>query len=409
MEDSITVGCNIQKDIKPISRLLAMKKRLHQQRNGQPKVSVETDSKLTGGKVIGKESESKTAKVKHSESESKVKAMSKCKSNGSLPQNGSVNPLSKIPKSHTYESDLDAGTAPRKSKKISRIFKSRSVEMKLGTENKVGIGKTIPRSKTTEVRIEDIAACEASPGGATVPKLNGYGAFSKLVNTKGRTQTSGGKYQNGIVQAQKNVPNTRSGDPIECSKLPGKHLLKPAYHQGFRRHDNNSQTMPKMAVKTDSRSCGELKQQMRTYTRVLITEGATVPEEQFRMRTSSDGYTVNYIKREISANAVSTIARNATCGTNVNQAQKCSEDLLQDSGVSDEGGFRPRPLKKIGSKDVDTAENEKRPQNTMHQREPLKLTQAPEGRDRQSEGSKSNDGESNLYSCIIHQSLFDHR
>ena len=386
MEGSVTVGPKVQKDVKPMSRLLAMKNRLHQQRNSRPKDGAESDSKPPDEKA--KESESKQTKVRHCESDSKLKAkeMYKYKSNGSLPQNGSVNPLSKVPKSHTFESGLDRGAGSRKSK-ISRIFKSRSVEMKLGTESKVGVAKRTPRSKTTEVRIEDLPA-----GGATVPKMNGYGTFTKLASANGRTKTPAGKPVNGGIHTPKNVPNMKCGGSSESLKLPVKQVTKPAYQGSLHRQDIRSQTAKRTPGKTDSKPCVELKQDAKTYqySRVLNTDGATVPGEQFRKRTSSDGYAVKYIKREISTNMSSVahaVACSSTGDTNANQPPNRLEDVLQVSGVSDDGGFRPRPSKNVTAKDVGTAENER------HKRAPLKLTQALEGQDRQPDRTRTTEGE----------------
>ena len=384
MEGSVTIGPKVQKDVKPMSRLLAMKNRLHQQRNSRPKDGVESDSKPPDEKAKEKESESKQTKVKHCESESKLKAkeMYKYKSNGSLPQNGGVNPLTKIAKSHTFESGLDRGSGSRKSK-ISRIFKSRSVEMKLGTDSKVGVAKRTPRSKTTEVRIEDLPA-----GGATVPKMNGYGTFTKLVSANGRTKTSAGKPANGVIHTPKSVPNMKSGSSSESLKLPVKQVTKPTYQGSLHRHDNRSQVAKRTPGKSDSKPCVELKQDAKTYqySRVLTPDGATVPGEQFRKRTSSDGYAVKYIKREISTN-MSSVACSSTGGTNANHPPNRSEDVLQVSRVSDDGGFRPQPSKNITAKDAGTAENER------HKRAPLKLTQALEGQDRQPDRTRATEGE----------------
>ena len=382
MEDSIVnVGCKIQTDIKPISRLLAMKKRLHQQRNGRPK---EADSKLVGGKVKDKESESKPVKMKCSQSESKLKAkeISKVKSSGSLQENGAGNTLSKIPKSRTFDSGLD-GTALRKSTKISRIFKSRSVELKLGAESKVDEKKMTSRSKTSGVPVEGLGACKQSTGGATVVKpSNIRGTFSKLLNTNERIQPSAGKHPNGIAHAPRNVTNAKFGNTTESSLLPAVQFVMPADQRSVHRHDNTNQ-MTKGVI--NGRPGGEIQRPSKTYSRVLIPNGGR--EQQ---RPLSDSYAVNNARRGTLTNSLSGHGATSTCHVNTNRPPSHSDD----SAGSDEGGFCPRPVNKVITGHVGTVESEKHQPN---QPQPVGVR----AEDRQSERTRCNDGRSVYFYLLL--------
>ena len=376
MEDSIvTVGCKIQTDIKPISRLLAMKKRLHQQRNGRPKTSVDGDAKLVKEKVKDKETESKLVKMKSSQSESKIKAkdISKIKSSGSLQENGTGNPVSKIPKSRTFDSGLD-GTATRKSSKISRIFKSRSVELKLGAESKGDDKKMTSRSKTSGVPVEGLGTCEQSTGGATVVKpSNIRGTFSKFLNANERIQPSVGKQPNGIVHAPKNVTNSKFGSTAESTILPAMQFVMPAEPRPIHRQDNTNLTTKGVM---NGRPCGEINRPSKTYSRVLIPNGGR--EQQ---RPLSDSYAVNNARRGTLTNSLS--GRGASSTPDVNASRPLTHS--NDSAGSDEGGFCPRLVNKVITGHMGTVESEKSRPN---------LPQPIGGRaeDRQSERIKSNDG-----------------
>ena len=385
MEDSIvTVGCKIQTDIKPISRLLAMKKRLHQQRNGRPKASVECDSKLGGGKTKDKENESKLVKMKSSQSESKIKAkeISKIKSSGSLQENGTGNPVSKIPKSRTFDSGLD-GTATRKSSKISRIFKSRSVELKLGAESKGDDKKMTSRSKTSGVPVEGLGTCEQSTGGATVVKPSSVrGTFSKFLNANERTQPLAGKHPNGIVHAPRNVTNAKFGSTTESSILPAVQFVMPAEPRPIHRQDNTNQ-MTKGVV--NGRPCGEINRPSKTYSRVLIQNGGR--EQQ---RPLSDSYAVNNVRRGTLTNSMS--GRGATSNPHVNASRPLTHS--DESVGSDEGGFCPQHVNKVITSHLGTVESEK---------QQPRISQPIGGRaeDRLSERIKSNDGRSVYFYLLL--------